>query len=206
MGHQPEVADADESRRQHMQQESAQELVDRHRDQTLLVLVSGIAPAKSDHAIGKGDQSMVGNRHTMGVLAKITKSVLRAAERTLCVHHPWGTEQRAEPRGKGLRILEQGELSMEGEFVLRMQRFQAIRELAPEHFFEHIHRQEELPLRVDPPQVVRSQTAGGNYTVNVRMMLEFLVPGVKDTEESDFRAQMFRIAGDLQQRLGTGPE
>jgi hypothetical protein len=59
---------------------------------------------------------------------------------------------------------------MEGEFVLRMQRFQAIHELSPEHFFEYIHRQEELLLRVDPPRVVRSQTAGWNYTVNVRMM------------------------------------
>jgi hypothetical protein len=89
-----------------------------------------------------------------------------------------------------LRILKQGERSMEGELVLRMQRFQAIHELAPEHFFEHINRQEELLLRVDPPRVVRSQTAGGNNTVNVRMMLEFLVPGVKDAEESDLRAEV----------------
>jgi len=59
MGHQPEVADADESRRQHMQQESAQELVDRQGHQTLLVVVSGITPAKRDHVIGKADESMV---------------------------------------------------------------------------------------------------------------------------------------------------
>ena len=69
MSHPAEIADADESRRQHMQQESAQELVDGQRHQTLLVLVSGIAPAKSDHAIGKSDKSMVGNRYPMGVLA-----------------------------------------------------------------------------------------------------------------------------------------
>ena len=59
MSHEPEVADADESRRQHMQQESAQELIYRQRHQTLLVVVSGIAPAKSNHAIGKGDEPMV---------------------------------------------------------------------------------------------------------------------------------------------------
>ena len=51
---------------------------------------------------------------------------------------------------------------MEGEFVLRMHRFEAIHELSPEHFLEHLHRQEELLLRVDPPRVVRSQTAGWN--------------------------------------------
>ena len=55
----PEVADADESRRQHVQQESAQELVDWQRHQTLLVFVSGIAPAESNHAVGEGDEPMV---------------------------------------------------------------------------------------------------------------------------------------------------
>jgi hypothetical protein len=65
MSHPAEIADADESRRQHVQQESSQELVDGQRHQTLLVVVSGIAPAKSDHAIGKSDESMVGNRHTI---------------------------------------------------------------------------------------------------------------------------------------------
>jgi hypothetical protein len=59
VSHQAEITDADESRRQHMQQESSQELVDGQRHQTLLVVVSGIAPAKSDHAIGQSDESMV---------------------------------------------------------------------------------------------------------------------------------------------------
>ena len=54
-----EMADTDESRRQHVQQEPAQEFVNRERHQTLFVLVSGIAPAKSDHAVGQCDESMV---------------------------------------------------------------------------------------------------------------------------------------------------
>ena len=71
MSHPAEIADADESRRQHVQQESSHELVDGQSHQTLLVAVSGIAPAKSDHAVGQGDQSVVGNGHTMGILAEI---------------------------------------------------------------------------------------------------------------------------------------
>ena len=59
MRQEPEVSDADESRRQHVQQESAQELANWQRHQTLFVLVSGIAPAENDHAIGEGDESMV---------------------------------------------------------------------------------------------------------------------------------------------------
>ncbi len=54
-----EVADADESRRQHVQEESSQEFVDRQDHQALFVFVGGIAPAKSDHAIGECDESMV---------------------------------------------------------------------------------------------------------------------------------------------------
>lgn len=54
-----EVTDADESRRQHVQQESAQEFANWQRHQTLFVFMSGIAPAESDHAIGERDDSMV---------------------------------------------------------------------------------------------------------------------------------------------------
>src|SRR5277367_5583157 len=131
----------------------------------------------------------------MRVLAEIAKRVLRAAERAFCVDHPWGAEQRTKPGREGLRILQRGKCSVEAEFVLRMQFFEAIHEFAPEDLFENVDWQEELPLRVDPSRVIRSQTAGGNHTMNVGMMLEFLVPGVEHAEESDLRAEMLRIAG-----------
>jgi hypothetical protein len=87
-----------------------------------------------------------------------------------------------------------------------MQFPQTIYELAPEHFTENIDRQEESFLRVNPPGMVQRQTAGGNHTVNVRMMLKFLVPGVKDAEESNLGAEALGIAGDLKQRFGAGLE
>jgi hypothetical protein len=77
----PEVADADESGRQHVQEEPAQEFADFERHQTLLILVSGIAPAESDSTISERDKAMVGDRYAMGVLAEIAKRMLRAAER-----------------------------------------------------------------------------------------------------------------------------
>ena len=70
-----EVADADESRRQHVQQELAQELLGRKRHQTLLVLVSGVAPAEGDHAIGECHEPMVGDGHTMRVASTCPPSV-----------------------------------------------------------------------------------------------------------------------------------
>ncbi len=38
------------------------------------------------------------------------------------------------------------------------------------------------------------------------MMLEFLVPGVQDAEETDLGAETFRVACDLKQCFGAGPE
>ena len=38
------------------------------------------------------------------------------------------------------------------------------------------------------------------------MMLEPLIPGVQDAEESYFGTKMLRVAGDLAERFGTGPE
>src|ERR1700722_15218393 len=142
----------------------------------------------------------------MGVLTEITECVLSTTEGSFRVHDPFGAEQRASPCCEGLRIAKGGECSVEGEFVLCIELFQAIHEFTPEDFFEHLNREEELLLRVDPPRVVWSQAAGGNHTMNVGMMLEFLIPGVQDAEEPDLRAEGLRIAGDLQQRFGAAPE
>ena len=111
---------------------------------------------------------MIGNRHTMSVLAEITPSVLRTTEGAFGINHPWGAEQGTEPGGEGLRILQHREGAVEAEFVLHMQRSKTVHELAPEHFLEHSDRQEELLLRGDPPRVIRGQTAGGNHTMNMR--------------------------------------
>ncbi len=42
--------------------------------------------------------------------------------------------------------------------------------------------------------------------MNVRMVLKFLVPCVQDAEEPDLRVEALRIAGDLKQCRGAGPE
>src|ERR1700689_5029448 len=150
MGQKSKVTDADESRRQYMQQESAQELIDRQSHETLLILVSGIAPAESNDGVGERDEAVVRDCHSMGVLAEVAERMLRTAKRPLRVNHPFGTEQRTKPGRERFRILERGECSVEAKLLLRVQCHQAIHELAPEHFFENIDRQKELLLRVDP--------------------------------------------------------
>jgi hypothetical protein len=60
-----EVADAHKAARQQVKQEAAQELFDRQGHHPLLVAVSGVSPAEGDAAVGKSDQSVVGNGDTM---------------------------------------------------------------------------------------------------------------------------------------------
>ena len=67
VGQESEVANAYEAFRKHVQQEAAQEFIERKSQQLLLVVVSGIAPAKSDLRFGERDQAMVGDGYAMGV-------------------------------------------------------------------------------------------------------------------------------------------
>ena len=53
IGEESEVPDAHETFGEQMQQEAAQELIERKSQQLLFVVVSRIAPAKSDLAFGK---------------------------------------------------------------------------------------------------------------------------------------------------------
>jgi len=65
---------------QDVRQEAFQELIDRQGSELLLIVVSRIAPAKSDLTSGKGDQAVVGNGYAMSVAAETLQHIFRAAE------------------------------------------------------------------------------------------------------------------------------
>ena len=67
-------------------------------------MVSRITPAKSDLAIGEGDQAMVGDGHTMSVAAQIVQHIFGATEGTFQVDHPFLSKQRPQPGGKDLGL------------------------------------------------------------------------------------------------------
>ena len=95
IGQKAEVPNAHETFRKHVQQEAAQEFIERKSQQLLFVVVSGIAPTKSDRLSGKRDQAMIRDGYAMGVAAEILEHILRAAEGWLRVHHPALSEQWA---------------------------------------------------------------------------------------------------------------
>ena len=98
------------------------------------------------------------------------------------------------------------EFSGEDELASPEQPLQTGDELAAKHAAEHPDRQEEAGAWVDPARVIRRETAGRDDAMDVRMMQQILSPSVQDAQEADLRAQVFRIGGDLEQRLRAGAE
>ena len=76
--------------------------------------------------------------------------------------------------------------------------------LAAEDTAEHFDGKEEGAAGGDPAGVIRSEAAGGQHAVDMRMMLQSLVPGMEHAEEADLGSKVPGIAGDLQQSCSTG--
>src|SRR5664279_3156920 len=77
-------------------------------------------------------------------------------------------------------------------------------ELAAEDTAEHADRQKEGVPGGDPAGVIRRQTTGGQYAVDMGMKLQALIPAVEHAEEAYLGPKMPGIASDLQQGLGAG--
>src|ERR1700731_2700950 len=76
--------------------------------------------------------------------------------------------------------------------------------LAAEDTAEYFDGKEEGAARGDPAGVIRSEAAGGQHAVDMRMMLQSLIPGVEHAEEANLGSQVPGIAGDLQQSCSAG--
>ena len=48
---------------------------------------------------------------------------------------------------------------------------------------------------------MRSSVEGPHWALDMRVMLEFLIPGVEQAKEADFGAEMLGIASDFEECL-----
>ena len=113
VGEEPEVADADEAFGEQMQQEATQELIQRQGHNLLGIVMSRVAPAKGDLAIGERDQAVVGDGDAMGVAAQILEHVLGASEGRLAVDHPVLSVEWPQLGSEDLGLSQGGELTRE---------------------------------------------------------------------------------------------
>jgi len=168
--------------------------------------MSRVAPAESDLTVSECYQPMIGNGYPMGIASQIAQGMFCSAERALGIDHPIGTEQRTQHGGECLGRLKRDKRTVKTEPSGSVKLAQARHEFAAEHAAEDLHRQEEVVPCGNPAGVVRGQAAGRYDTVDMRVMKQLLIPGMQYAEEPDLRAQVARMAGDLEQGFGAGPK
>ena len=100
VGEEPEVANAHQSVRQNMKQETAQELMSGNSHDLLLTAVSIVSPAERDSLVLEGHEAMVGDGHAMGIAGQVVEHMVGAAKGWLGVDHPVLTEQLPEEVGE----------------------------------------------------------------------------------------------------------
>jgi hypothetical protein len=96
IGEKSEMPDSDESLRQHMQKETAQELGSVQRHFALFAAVSIILPAEGDALAIERQQAVVGDCDPMRVPAQIPQNFLRASKGRFSVDYPVLAMQAAE--------------------------------------------------------------------------------------------------------------
>ena len=81
-----------------MQEEAAQELIERKGHQFVLIVVRRIAPTKGDLVVGQRYQSMVGDGDAVRIAGEIVQNMFRTSEGWLGVDHPVFAEEESQER------------------------------------------------------------------------------------------------------------
>ena len=149
---------------------------------------------------------MVGDSDAMSVSAQVVDDILGAPERRFAVDDPVPTEEWAQERGERFWRGEQLQLAVKPQLTLGESVFQSSDELAPKNLSQNRKGKKEAATGGEPALVVGGESAGGDHAMDMRMMLQLLVPGVKDTKEADLGAQMPGMASEFEQGLGAGAE
>ena len=83
------MADADESLRQDVKQESSNELVSRDGHRSHLVAAGVISPTEDNAFTIEGDESVVGDGDTMSVAAEISDDLFGPSEGGFGINNPF---------------------------------------------------------------------------------------------------------------------
>jgi len=92
------------------------------------------------------------------------------------------------------------------DLVLKKELLQSGCKLAPEDATQHGDGQKESSRGGDPSGTVECKTATRNNVVYVRMMVKVLSPSMEHAKKPDVCTQMFRVAGEFEQRRCTSSE
>ena len=202
----PEVTDSWETARKDMLEKPPQELLMGEGHDAALAVMSIIFSIETTRECRSPRPDDGWRRRRDGCSGQIVQDVLRPAERLFRVDHPVFAEQRTQECGEGLVLHQRQAGPKEDKLVLPVSAFQPRHELSTKYAAQYPDWQEEAIGRANPLVVIRRESPAGHDAVNVGMRLQRLPPGMQDAQESDLRAEVFRIGGDFQQGRCAGVE
>ena len=208
VGEKAEVSNAVEAPGQDVDEEAADELgrCQGHGLVALAAFDAVILVSEGDACRIGLDQAAVGYGDPVGIARQVGQHGPGPAEGPFGIDHPFGLAQRLEEGGKGGPVGQALMIAEEGQAVLVMGSGQHRQHQAPEEAREHPHRQEEARSAGDPPLPVHGQAAAGYDHVHMRMVGHRRTPCVQHGCDADPGAEMLRVGGNGQHRLGAGPE
>jgi hypothetical protein len=201
-GQESKVPDANETTREHMQQETTQELIGRQSEESFLVFVSGVSPAKRDLVIQEGNEPAIGDRHPMRISAEVAQHLLGPAEGRLAVDHPSRRIKLTDQTPKQFGLSHAAKQAVKPELSGSVSLLERFEKLAAEDFAENPFRKKEAIIsRAHPMGMVARQTAGSDDAVDMGMVLQLLIPGMENAEEADLGAEAFAVCGNFDESL-----
>jgi hypothetical protein len=136
---------------------------------------------------------MVGDGYAMGIAAQVVEHIFGATEGWFGVDNPVFSEQRSHPGSEDLGLSEQSQIPGEVQLVMLKGRLETGDELAAKHAPEYLDGEKEARTGSNPASVIEREAARGDDTVDMRMKLQFLIPGVQHAKEADFGTEMSGI-------------
>ncbi len=116
----------------------------------------------------------------MDVAGEVLEEVLGRAERLFGVDVPTFFSQSLEQQAKVPRISQGSGFAWEAKFVLIEGLLEKVEELVLEDHTECFYGEEEIFAGGDPTSLIERQSSLGDEAVEVEVVLELLVPGMKD--------------------------
>jgi len=189
---------------QHMQQESAHELLGRQRHGLMARAPLGpvVLPFKTHPALIHRKKPTVGDSHPVRIARQVGQHRLGASKRPLGVDHPLALAHRCQP------LVEEGTISQRRQFAEepqppRLVQAQQLFDEAPSHQpGQHAHRQKEARSASHPGLAVRSQSTAWHDAMYMRVMRQCRTPGMQHQRGTDACTQMLAVSSDGLQHLG----
>jgi len=189
------VADPDETSRQHVKQESLDE-VRGLEGEPLRGAALSISIAKCHLIVLEGEEPFVADGNAMGVAAQVAQHLCGTSQRRLAIDHPLPRRRLAQQAGSKRQA--------ESASPLVECPLEAVEELGFEDPGEHPHGHEESRPRSDPAIPGGGEPAACHDAVQVGMEGEGLGPGVQDCDRAGQGTEA--TAAHVMQRLEGGVE